>query len=78
MLENDLILGSFAKSSKFPSLPSGTLSQYDTLLSELDIDIYNWVVGKEQAPEKYSEILGHLKNHLRNGDFINAMKGKEI
>lgn len=48
--EMDLILGSFA-AQNVPDFTEEELADYDDLLTNNDPDLYNWITGKEQAPE---------------------------
>lgn len=50
MVEMDLILGHFAR-CKLPSLARERLEEYDILLRQLDNDLFNWFVMREEAPE---------------------------
>lgn len=62
ILENDLILGSFAN-QHLPTLNKDELSEYDELLQENDWDIFYWITGRKELPRKYKE--GTLMNKLR-------------
>ena len=49
-LEVDLLLGSWAEKN-VPKLSAKELDEYDLILREETIDIYNYVSGKDPAPE---------------------------
>lgn len=48
--EMDLILGSFAIQN-VPTFSAEELAEFDHFLSNNDPDLYNWITGKEAAPE---------------------------
>ncbi|MFP4314570.1 MAG: succinate dehydrogenase assembly factor 2 [Alphaproteobacteria bacterium] len=62
--EMDLLLGSFAK-KYVPDFNEKELTEYEELLTNNDPDLYNWITGREEAPEEvasysmFSKILGH-------------------
>lgn len=47
--EMDIILGSFAR-AHVPDFTEEELSEFDTLLSNNDPDLYNWITKKEAPP----------------------------
>ena len=49
--EMDIIMGRFAE-SHVPSFDDARLRQFEELLGENDPDLYDWLVGKETAPER--------------------------
>ena len=49
MKEMDILMGAFAREF-IPVLSEEELSQYDKILDIPDIDLYNWIIGKEQPP----------------------------
>ena len=57
--EMDLILGGFADRA-LGSLGDAELTLYDALLSENDQDLYAWVSGQSQAPERFSALLARI------------------
>lgn len=59
--EMDIILGDFAEKN-LAALSDIELDAYETLLDVPDPDIYNWVIGKDQAPanEPYSSIISKI------------------
>lgn len=61
--EMDLLLGTFAE-EHVPNFSAEELSLYDELLKENDPNLYNWMTGKEDAPEHVqSHIFERLKAH---------------
>lgn len=62
--EMDLLLGSFAR-QHVPNFNEQELQEFEELLKENDPDLYNWITGKEKAPEHVSaysmfdKILGY-------------------
>eukprot|EP00004_Rigifila_ramosa_P002033 TRINITY_DN12058_c0_g1_i2.p1 TRINITY_DN12058_c0_g1~~TRINITY_DN12058_c0_g1_i2.p1 ORF type:complete len:150 (-),score=31.43 TRINITY_DN12058_c0_g1_i2:86-535(-) len=78
--ENDLIMGSFAD-KYIGSLDDQELSDLETLLEEIDHDIFAWATGKEQAPARaQTQVLQKLQAHVKTlgrtrtgavaGDFV--------
>lgn len=62
MKENDLLLGRFAD-HYIERLGDEQLAQYEHLMAETDIDILNWITGKESPPEDISiDLLEMIKN----------------
>ena len=61
--EMDLLLGSFAK-KHVPDFSEAELAQFDALLKENDPNLYNWITGKEDAPEHVQNaVFEKLKQH---------------
>lgn len=61
--EMDMLMGSFAE-KYVPNFTEDELKTYEELLQENDPNLYNWIIGKEDAPDKIqSEIFTRLKNH---------------
>lgn len=68
MLENDLILSTFA-AKYLHTFNEEQLHKYDMLINlpSNDWDIYSWVTEKKEAPPEFqNEILELLKAHVRN------------
>ena len=61
--EMDMLLGSFAE--KFvPNMSEADLKTYEMLLTENDPNLYNWIIGKEDAPEHVqSGVFNDLRAH---------------
>jgi len=58
--ETDQILGRFAD-ARLNSLKPTFIDAYEQLLDEDDADIWNWLTGKMEPPEKYKLLLELLK-----------------
>jgi succinate dehydrogenase assembly factor 2 len=68
MLENGLLLGSFAK-KYLTTFDKEQLSQYDRLINlpSNDWDIYYWAVERSPTPEEFdNEMMDMLKKHAKN------------
>ncbi|XP_072942130.1 succinate dehydrogenase assembly factor 2-A, mitochondrial-like [Epargyreus clarus] len=68
MLENDLLLSTFAK-KHLDSLNEEQTLMYDRLINSPsnDWDIFYWVVGKVPTPKEYdNEVMDLLKKHAKN------------
>ena len=66
MLENDLLLSTFAE-KHLPSMTAEELHLYDKLLDENDWDIYYWVTGKKPVPEQFNHsVLQKLTEYSKN------------
>lgn len=72
MLENDLLLSTFAK-KYLDSFTEQQTMMYDRLINSPsnDWDIFYWIVEKKPTPEEFdSEIMTMLKKHAKNEDKI--------
>ncbi|KAM3968160.1 succinate dehydrogenase assembly factor 2-B, mitochondrial [Aphomia sociella] len=72
MLENDLLLSTFAKKYLDGFNEQQTIL-YDRLINSPsnDWDIFNWIVEKKPTPKEFdNEIMELLKKHAKNGDKI--------
>ena len=56
MLELDMLLEPFAR-NYYPTAGDATKKQFVALLSEQDQDLFNWFIGKEQAPKPIAKIV---------------------
>ena len=54
--EMDMILGPYSD-TELATLDETQVMLYDTLLSENDHDLYQWVTGQKSMPEEYLELL---------------------
>ena len=54
--EMDMILGPYSD-TELATLDETQIMLYDTLLSENDHDLYQWVTGQKSMPEEYLELL---------------------
>ncbi|KAG7305415.1 hypothetical protein JYU34_009484 [Plutella xylostella] len=72
MLENDLLLSTFAK-KYLDSFTEQQTMMYDRLINSPsnDWDIFYWIVEKKPTPEEFdNEIMTMLKKHAKNEDKI--------
>ena len=60
--EMDLILGAFS-ADVLADLPPAGLDLYDTLLTENDHDLYQWVSGQQPTPPAYLELVSMIAAH---------------
>eukprot|EP00123_Amoebidium_parasiticum_P013748 comp22130_c0_seq1/m.32372 comp22130_c0_seq1/g.32372 ORF comp22130_c0_seq1/g.32372 comp22130_c0_seq1/m.32372 type:complete len:149 (-) comp22130_c0_seq1:272-718(-) len=66
MLENCLLLSTFA-GAYLDKLTLEQLHQYDKLLDENDWDIFYWVTGKKEVPEKHNhDVFKMLAEYSKN------------
>jgi antitoxin CptB len=63
--EMDLILGGFAAS--LDRLPPPMLDAYESILSENDQDLYQWVTGRVNVPLAHQEIISRIRVSLGCG-----------
>ena len=59
MHETDRILGEFA-TQKLDSLDKSLLHDFDRLLDVPDIDILNWIFGREKVPNEFDNKIFNL------------------
>ena len=59
MKEMDLILGPYAD-AQIAQLSPADLDRYEQLLDENDQDLYLWVTGAVQCPERLSPMLAQI------------------
>ncbi|KAJ8726928.1 hypothetical protein PYW08_015325 [Mythimna loreyi] len=72
MLENDLLLSTFAK-KHLHSLNEEQTLMYDRLINTVsnDWDLFYWMVEKQPTPKEYdNEIMDMLKKHAKNEDKV--------
>lgn len=62
--EMDLILGGFCD-TELARLSEADIGLYEDLLSENDHDLYQWVTGRAQAPERFAALLERIVAHAR-------------
>ncbi len=60
----DLILGGFADRA-IGNLEPAEFDAFESLLSENDHDLYQWIAGRGSIPEQYQAIIGRIKEHHR-------------
>lgn len=62
MKENDLLLGRFADQS-IEHLDAAQLASFEHLMERSDIDILNWLTGKEALPDDVdSDLIAMIRN----------------
>ena len=54
MKENDILLGRFAK-YHLAAMSDDDLTHFEAIMRETDIDLYNWITGKEPVPERMDQ-----------------------
>lgn len=59
MKEMDLIFMDFA-ARKLQTMSDTELALYDALLSENDQDIYQWVIGTEAPPARFTALMAEI------------------
>ncbi|XP_063892644.1 succinate dehydrogenase assembly factor 2-B, mitochondrial [Helicoverpa armigera] len=72
MLENDLLLSTFAK-KYLDSLTEEQTIMYDRLINTVsnDWDLFYWMVEKQPTPKEYDNvIMDMLKKHAKNEDRV--------
>lgn len=70
MLENDLVLSTFA-AKYLDKFTEDQLLQYDRLINvpSNDWDIYYWATGARETPDEFeNEVMALLREHVRNND----------
>lgn len=60
--EMDMILGPFSD-TEIDSMSDTELDLYDALLWENDQELYTWVNGSVDAPEKYNQMISVIYKH---------------
>lgn len=55
-----MLLGDFAK-AKIYDFSEEKFYLYKELIEENDWDLYGWIIGKEQTPEKYLALIAEIK-----------------
>ncbi len=55
----DLILTAYADTS-LPLMEDGALDLYDALLNENDHDLYQWVTGQVDAPDRFADLTAEI------------------
>ncbi len=57
--EMDIILSRFA-AARLDGMDAAELALYESLLSENDQDLYQWVTGQVAAPERFAALVGQI------------------
>jgi succinate dehydrogenase assembly factor 2 len=78
-LEADILMGSWA-SQFVPTLNEDELSEYETLLDEETIDIFNYITGKDALPVhlKDLKLMKKLQEYASNTNLSTPRKYAEI
>lgn len=64
--EMDLILGRWSD-VHLATLEDGDIEVYDALLSENDHDLYQWVTGQEETPERFRALIDRIGREVVRG-----------
>jgi len=57
--EMDLILTAYAART-LQGMDDAALETYDALLHENDQDLYQWVTGQSDSPERYADLISDI------------------
>ncbi len=60
--EMDLILSAYAD-DRLGDLDEASLALYDALLAENDQDLYQWVTGQADVPDRYAQLMADISAH---------------
>ncbi|MFZ1725621.1 MAG: succinate dehydrogenase assembly factor 2 [Albidovulum sp.] len=66
MKEMDLVLGPFAD-AHLGTMGGEGRGEYDRLLSENDPEIYAWITGAAEVPERYAALIGQISAFAFSG-----------
>ncbi|HLD76750.1 MAG TPA: succinate dehydrogenase assembly factor 2 [Rickettsiales bacterium] len=58
--ETDHLIGGFAK-EKIEQLSDIELCVFKELISEDDLSVYDWILGKEKTPQKYFNMIKKMQ-----------------
>ena len=61
--EMDIILVRFSD-AHLAAMDDAALTLYDSLLSENDQDLYQWVTGQADAPEPFRELIADIAREV--------------
>ena len=62
--EMDLVFGRFVE-QHYDQLSPADSECFDRLLQENDLDIYDWILGRREAPAEYRGLLGLMQPPAR-------------
>jgi antitoxin CptB len=65
MKETDLLLGAFAL-RYVPGFDPAQLDQYEHLLQETDIDLFDWATGRQPVPERCQNAVMRLLQNFKD------------
>lgn len=63
--EMDLILSAFADRN-LAGMSADRLDLFDALLHENDQDLYQWVTGQAQAPDRFAGLISDIAGTFQN------------
>jgi len=74
-LEADLLLGSWAEKN-VPKLSPSELDEYDLILKEETIDVYNYVSGKDPLPDhlKGLKVMNDLQQYALSSKALDPVE----
>ncbi len=61
--EMDLILSAYA-TSQLEGMDDERLTLYDSLLDEVDHDLYQWVTGQVAAPDRFAALIADIQTRF--------------
>ncbi|MBD3680095.1 MAG: succinate dehydrogenase assembly factor 2 [Rhodobacteraceae bacterium] len=61
--EMDVILSRFAD-ARLAGMDEAGLAAYDALLSENDQDLYQWVTGQAEVPERFGALIDEIATEV--------------
>jgi len=59
--ETDILLGDFARANLF-SFNDEKFALYEEFIAENDWDLYGWVIGNIETPNRYKDLIREIKN----------------
>jgi succinate dehydrogenase flavin-adding protein (antitoxin of CptAB toxin-antitoxin module) len=65
MKETDLLLGAFAQ-HYVPGFDTSQLDEYERLLEETDVDLFDWATGRAPVPERCQTTVMRLLQNFKN------------
>ncbi|MCM2561377.1 succinate dehydrogenase assembly factor 2 [Lutimaribacter sp. EGI FJ00015] len=65
--EMDMILIRYSQ-ARLDALPEAELDVYESLLSENDQDLYQWVSGQAAPPGRFSALIGDIRDTIGNAE----------
>jgi succinate dehydrogenase flavin-adding protein (antitoxin of CptAB toxin-antitoxin module) len=65
MKETDLLLGAFAQ-RYVPGFDAAQLDQYEQLLEETDVDLFDWATGRQPVPPHCQNAVMRLLQNFKD------------
>jgi succinate dehydrogenase flavin-adding protein (antitoxin of CptAB toxin-antitoxin module) len=65
MKETDLLLGAFAQ-RYIPGFDAGQLDEYERLLQENDVDLFDWATGRQPVPARCQNAVMRLLQNFKD------------